>query len=229
MATTTTYLNWKTAITSGNIGSTANWSPAVSAIGSDDALVLAGTSSSEAIGVYGSVSAEDLDIENADVTVTSSLTTDLSSADDWIEIGSGSTVTVNVDAAWTAPASITLGQDSGTSATLNINAGGSVSADAIYVGAAWQSPGAVANMTVQNGGKITVTDVAWSTEIGIGQGATGTLTVTGSGSSFDAMPTGWTQTQNDDWFEVGDNGTGTLNIENDATFTAGNFEVDVSY
>ena len=72
-------------------------------------------------------------------------------------------------------------------------------------------------MTVQGGGVVQTTGGGDS--VGVWQGATGALTVTGAGST-------WTSAGS---LDIGENGTGTLYVENDAKLNAAYLDTGVNY
>ena len=201
-------------VSNGNFGAATSWNPQGAPTSSDQTFINVTTS------LYGSGSAQYLNIYGAiTVTVSAALTTNI--AND-VLIGSsvsGSPTIVDVDATWTNNCYISIGQDGFGNGVLNVNSGGSLITTGLYIGDNFnnQTPSYTGAVTVQGGGSVKTTG-GWD-EVGVWQGGAGALTVTGTGSSFTSGGV----------LNIGDNGTGTLYVENGATLNAVQLNTGVSY
>jgi T5SS/PEP-CTERM-associated repeat protein len=206
----TTY-NWK--VTSGNFGAASSWNPAITPTSGDGTVIGISTS------LFGAGSALWFNLQNAiTVTISSALTTYVT--DDVLAGATAGTTVIDVDATWTNPdCYINIGQNGFGAATLYVNAGGSLNSQGVGVGTNFSNLATnySGTLVVQNGGKVTTT--GGGDDVGVAQGGTGALTVTGSGSN-------WTS---DDYLNIGNNGTGVLTVENGATLNAGRLTVGVNY
>ncbi len=206
--------NYVWNVATGNFGAASSWSPTGTPTSSDATFINTSTS------LFGSGSALFLNIYNAiTVTVTATLTTTI--AND-VLIGGGvgqSPAVVDVDAAWTDSSEISVGQDGFGTGEMFVNAGGSLSAAYINIGTNYsdQTPDYTGSVTIQGGGSVKTT--GGYDEVGALQGGTGTLTLTGSGSSWTSSGT----------LAIGNNGTGALYVEDDATLNAVYLDTGVSW
>ena len=209
----TTY-NWN--VTGGNFGAASSWSPTGGPPTAAD-----GTNINLTTSVFGSGYANYLNIYGPiTVTISSAFTTTITT-DVLMGSASGAATTVNVNAAWNninVNNGISVGQNGFGSAVLNVNSGGSLTTDNISVGTNYANSSTAysGTMTVQSGGAVTIT---YTTNVGVRQGATGALTVTGTGSK---LSTGAS-------LNIGNVGTGTLSLSNGAQINASQLDVGVNY